>query len=139
VRQVLAAGLEVAAGDRGVQGGHEAGGGLIQAGLLERIGVLPGRQVTIGHLGAGDLADDPGELGCIEGRTAELVGPVPSLVVKECCRCGGGVVLARGRRDLAVTGGAEDLAVFEVLAQRIGVDLGVVAVAQQRERHADLA
>src|SRR5215813_7577732 len=63
VRQVSAAGLELAAGDRGVYGGHEAGGRLIKAGLLQRVGVLLGRQVTVGHLRTCDLADDPRELG----------------------------------------------------------------------------
>jgi hypothetical protein len=59
--------------------------------------------------------------------------------VEQCCRGGGGVVLAAGSRHLAVARGAEDLAVFEVSAQWVGVDLGVVAVAQQRERHASVA
>src|SRR5262249_57422965 len=47
-RQVRAAGLELAAGDRGVDGGHEARGRLNTAGPLERVGVLLGRQVTAG-------------------------------------------------------------------------------------------
>jgi putative ABC transport system permease protein len=60
VRQVRAAGLQVTAGDRGVRGGYEAGGRLIQAGFLQRVGVLFSRQVVVGHLRGGDLADDAG-------------------------------------------------------------------------------
>ena len=42
VRQVRAARLEFAAGDRGVDVGHEAGGRLIKAGPPERVGILLG-------------------------------------------------------------------------------------------------
>jgi hypothetical protein len=59
----LTAGLEVAAGDGGVESGHEMSRRLIKAGSLQPGGVLLGGQVTVGHLGAGDLGDDPRELG----------------------------------------------------------------------------
>jgi hypothetical protein len=59
----LTAGLEVAAGDGGIESGHEVSSRLIKAGSLQPAGVLLDRQVTVGHLGAGDLGDNPRELG----------------------------------------------------------------------------
>ena len=40
VREVSTAGLKIAMGDRGVEGGHEIGGRLLQAVLLQRVGVF---------------------------------------------------------------------------------------------------
>ena len=68
---------------------------LIKACSLQPGGVLPGWQVTVDHLCAGDLGDDPRELGQVEGRAAELVSPVPSLVLAECRSGGGGIKMIR--------------------------------------------
>src|SRR6185437_4135166 len=67
------------------------------------------------------------------GRAAELVGPVPAFVPENCRRRGGSVILARSRRDLAIAGGADDLAGLEVLAEAVGIALHVQAVPQRGE------
>lgn len=92
-----------------------------------------------GHRRAGDLGDDPGELGEIESGAAELVGAVALLVLQQGDGSGGGVVPARSRGDPAAAGGAQDLAALEVLVRPVGVVLGVPAVAQQGERDARFA
>ena len=107
--------------------------------MLEHINVLFYRQVTIGHPRAGDVADGPSELGEIERWAAKLVRRVSTFVAKECCRGCRGEVLARGRRDPAVSSSAQNLPTGEVFAQMVCVALRIQAIAQQSELHAALA
>lgn len=68
--------------DRGVERGDEGCARLVEASVLQRGGVLVDPQVAVDNRGAGDLADDPGELGEVESWAAELVGPVPVVVLE---------------------------------------------------------
>ena len=111
----------------------------VEAVLLEHIDVLFNRQVTIGHPRASDVADGPSELGEIERWAAKLVRRVSTFVAKECCRGCRGEVLARGRRDPAVSSSAQNLPTGEVFAQMVCVALRIQAIAQQSELHAALA
>jgi hypothetical protein len=75
-RQVVAVAFQVAVGDGGIQGGDELGAARVQACCLQRGGVFLDRQVAVGHRCTGDLADDLGQSGQVEGRPAELVAAV---------------------------------------------------------------
>ena len=119
LRKVLPVRLQLATRDRSVNRGYEAGSRLIEAVLLEHINVLFYRQVTIGHPRAGDVADGPSELGEIERWAAKLVRRVSTFVAKECCRGCRREVLARGRRDPAVSSRARNLPTGEVFAQMV--------------------
>jgi hypothetical protein len=68
VRQVRALGLEVAAGDRGIDSGHGVSCRSIEALLLEYVDILLHGQIAVGDLRAGDRADGLGKLEQIEGR-----------------------------------------------------------------------
>jgi len=60
----------------------------MKAGSPQPGGVLPDRQVTVGHLRAGDLGGDPRELVQVEGRAGELSSPAPGAHDGDHIRCG---------------------------------------------------
>lgn len=84
IREVSTAGLKIATGDRGVEGGHEICGRLVQAVLLQHVGVFVDPKVPINHFRARDFADDSSKQRQIKWR-----GPIRSFILKECHRSGG--------------------------------------------------
>src|SRR6185369_4637969 len=102
-------------------------------GLGEGFGVLVGRQVDVGDLAAGGLADLGGEVGVRPGDVAgELVDLALVTLAGQRRDRGGGVVGPGGAGDAAVTGAAHEAAGLGGLLDRVGVVLVVPVVAQDR-------